>query len=168
MNIRLAIEKDINHIAELYIQNHKSTYKGLLSDEYLDGLTLSYSRIKWEKYINEESNKIWVAYKDSEFLGFIAGMDDIELEHTLYLDSLQITEKARGNGIGTALIKIIGQYALDNHYEKMSVCIVKGNNIAGSLYRKLGAKHYKYFEDYFANTISHSEKLIWNDLGLFK
>ena len=44
MEIRLADKKDINHIAELYIKNHKITYKNLLSEEYLASLTLDYGR----------------------------------------------------------------------------------------------------------------------------
>ena len=49
-------------------------------------------------------------------------------------------------------------------YEKMSICIVKGNDNAGNLYRKLGARHYKDF----TGKMSHSEKLLWDDLSVFE
>ncbi len=63
MEIRLADKKDINHIAELYIKNHKITYKNLLSEEYLASLTLDYGRAKWETYLSDENKKIWVPVK---------------------------------------------------------------------------------------------------------
>ena len=76
---------------------------------------------------------MWVVYSEDEFLGFAAGMADESLAGTWYLDSLHITEKARGKGIGTALIKTMMKYAVENSYSKMSVCIVKGNDNAGNL-----------------------------------
>lgn len=167
MEIRPADKNDISHIAELYINNHKTTYKTLLSEDYLSSLTLNNSRAKWESYLSDEKKKIWVAYENNIFLGFVAGMEDPELEFTWYLDSLYVTENARGKGAGTALIQTIGSYALTHHYQQMSICIVKGNDQAGRLYKKLGAKHYKDFIDTFGNTVSYSEKLLWKELTLF-
>ena len=42
MEIRFAQPEDLQQIAQLYISNHKKTYRGLLADEYLEGLTLEY------------------------------------------------------------------------------------------------------------------------------
>ena len=50
----------------------------------------------------------------------------------------------------------------------MSICIVKGNDKAKGLYEKMGAKYYKDCIDYFGNTQSNSEKLIWDNLDCFK
>ena len=133
MNIRLAVTDDLNNIAEVYRYNHINTYKGLLSDKYLSHLTLDYCRDKWKKYIEDTKKRIWVAYEADIFLGFVAGMEDSELPDTWYLDSLHVTEGARGKGIGTALIKIIGKYANENNYAKMSICIVQGNDSASNL-----------------------------------
>ena len=45
---------------------------------------------------------------------------------------------------------------------------VKGNDNAKRIYEKMGAIHYKDFIDYFGDTESNSEKLIWNNLNYFK
>ena len=42
MIIRDAVYDDIDNIAKLYISNWKETYKGLLSEDYLNGLTKEY------------------------------------------------------------------------------------------------------------------------------
>ena len=47
MIIRDAVYDDIDNIAKLYISNWKETYKGLLSEDYLNGFsTLESSFVK--------------------------------------------------------------------------------------------------------------------------
>ena len=67
MIIRDAVYDDIDNIAELYISNWKETYKGLLSEDYLNGLTKDYAVEKWSKYL-KNGNQIFVAYEENEFL----------------------------------------------------------------------------------------------------
>jgi ribosomal protein S18 acetylase RimI-like enzyme len=164
MKIREATLSDLERIAELYLKNHTETYRGLLSDDYFERLTPDYAKEKWGRFLYSEGKKIWVAYDKDDFLGFTAGTKDTSLAGTWYLDSLHVTERARGKGIGTAFIEIMMQYAAENGYSGMSVCIVKGNDHAGNLYKKHGAKHLLDFEDDFCGTVSRSEKLLWENL----
>lgn len=165
MIIRLAAETDLDSIAKLYVHNHKTTYRDLLSEEYLNSLTVEGARNRWQGYL-AENNKIWVAYESDIFLGFAAGKEDEEIENTWYLDSLHVSENARGRGIGTQLIRTMAQFASDGGYKSMTICVVKGNETAESLYLRLGAEPYKSFEDSFANTSANSEKLIWEDISV--
>lgn len=167
MLIRNATVSDICSIAELYISNHKSTYKGLVSEEYLSSLTVEKAAERWKNYLANENNRMWVAFEGEKFAGFLASMPDSMSEKIWYLDSLHICEGSRGKGIGTALIKTVGRYALKNGYDKMSVCVVKGNDSAKKLYIKLGARPLLSFEDKFDNSRVNSEKLLWDDLERF-
>ena len=163
MIIRAANENDVAGIAKIYVHNHRTTYRGLLPEEYFQTLTMEYAESKWRAYIADENNIVRVAEDESGFLGFAASTLDDEFPEVWYLDSLHVCEMARGRGVGTALIKDTGKYAYGKGYEKMSICMVKGNDNAGNLYRRLGAEHYKDFE----GKLSHSEKLLWNDLKKF-
>ena len=164
MEIRFAGREDLENIAGLYVRNHKTVYRGLLSEKYLNGLTVHSALKKWEKRLQNEDSVIWTAWEGDSFLGFAAAMPDRETEQTWYLESLHVTEDARGKGVGTALIKTAAQYAHEHGYRKMSICIVRGNDSAGSLYHRLGAEHHSFFEDDFNGTVSASEKLIWDRL----
>lgn len=166
MVIRDAVDNDIANIAKLYVSNWKETYNGLLPEDYLDGLTQEYAVKKWIKYLKEE-NRIFVAYEENEFLGFVACKKDDEEEHCWYLDSLHVSKYSRGKGLGTKLIYKVGKHALKYGYKRMSICIIKGNDNAKVIYEKLGAVHYKDFIDDFGNTKSKSEKLMWKDLKMF-
>ena len=168
MNIREANAEDIEPIASLYVMNWKKTYVGLLPDNFLNGLTVNEGIKKWQEYLNNENHRIFVAYENEKILGFSACKEDEELKNCLYLDSLHVSETSRGKGVGTKLINTVGSYAYIKGYEHMSICIVKGNDNAKRIYEKMGAKHYKDFIDYFGDTESNSEKLIWNNLNYFK
>ena len=168
MNIREANAEDIEPIASLYVMNWKKTYVGLLPDNFLNGLTVNDGINKWQEYLTKEKHRIFVAYENEKILGFSACKEDEELKNCLYLDSLHVSETSRGKGVGTKLINTVGSYAYIKGYEHMSICIVKGNDNAKRIYEKMGAKHYKDFIDYFGDTESNSEKLIWNNLNYFK
>ncbi len=163
LTVRSATQKDVNSISFLYVHNHRETYKNLLPAEYFETLTESYAKTKWKDYIADEGSRVWVAEENGTFLGFVASTADEELSDVWYLDSLHVCESARGRGVGTALIKAVGRYAYEGGYEKMSICVVTGNDGAGDLYRKLGARHYKDF----TGKMSHAEKLLWEDLKIF-
>ena len=168
MIIRDSRHVDIEKIANLYISNWKNTYSGLLSQNFLDNMTIDYGIDKWSKYLSNKNNKLFVAYEENTFLGFVASKVDDENAHWWYLDSLHVNKNARGHGVGTKLIYEVGKYALTNNYKSMSICIVCGNDNAGNLYKKLGATHYKYFVDDFGGTKSNSQKLVWRELSIFK
>ena len=81
--IRFAAAEDLEKIAALYVRNHKSAYRGLLSDAYLSALTEETAAEKWAAFLRSRENRLWVAYEGDRFLGFAAGMPDAELEGEL-------------------------------------------------------------------------------------
>ena len=168
MNIREATIDDIEKISNLYINNWKKTYIGLLPNKFLNDLDVNYGIKKWTEYFSKEKHNIFVAYEKEDFLGFVACKENEELKNCCYLDSLHVSELSRGQGIGRKLINTVGNYAYIKGYENISICIVKGNDKAKRLYERMGAKHYKDFTDYFGDIESNSEKLIWNNLNSFK
>ena len=161
-NIREAQIYEIETIAALHISNQKETYRGLLSDSYLDQLDIVSEERKWREYLEQRTQRLIVAYEGSMFLGFAACKPDPECAEWLYLDSLHVSPEARGIGVGTVLIKWVMSYAEDHRFERMTVCIVRGNELARNLYFKMGAVQYRYFIDRFDGTTSNSEKLWWD------
>ena len=165
MDIRRAVPADLDAIAGLYLKNHKTTYRDLLP-AYVSGLTPAYCREKWDAFLRDGEKRVWAAYDEGVFLGFAAGMPDTELSGTWYLEALHVAESARGRGVGSALICAAAASAAQQGFTRMSVCIIRGNERAGGLYRKLGAAHYAYFEDDFHGTRTSSEKLLWEALPI--
>ena len=162
MVIRSAGQEDLAAIAGLYVRNHRETYRGLLSDAYLSTLNEETALARWQAF----PSPLLVCLEGETLLGFGAGERDPELPDTWYLATLQVEKEARGKGVGTLLIRAMAKLAGERGYERMSVCIVRGNDNARDLYGKLGATHLRFFEDDFGGTLSHSEKLVWEKLPL--
>lgn len=59
-------------------------------------------------------------------------------EEDFYIDTLCIDQAFRGQGIGTALIQVVEQYAKENKYERMSLVVEQNNTKAQKLYTRLG------------------------------
>ena len=167
MTIREAIAEDLDRIAALYVSNWKTTYRGLLTEDYLDRLDRSRSAEKWSAFLSAPDHHVFVACDAGRFLGFGACAPDPDIPNCLYLDSLHVCADAQGTGVGTRLIQTIGAYAAGRNDRMLSVCIVRGNDRARALYEKLGAVHHCYFTDDFGGALSSSEKLVWQDLSTF-
>ena len=168
MTTRPIKDNNIHVIAKIYTDNWKTTYQSILPDFFLNIITYEHSKEKWLSYIHTDKQGAFVAVDENEMIcGFAAYKPHDDLNKCLLLDSLHILQSVQGGGIGKQLIFTIGKYAYNNGYEKMSICIVKGNDRAERIYTYLGAKPYKDFIDDFEGTPSDSSVLLWDDLNMF-
>ena len=164
MKIVEASSQHLDEIADIYVANWKTTYAGLLSAAFLDRLDHAYGMNRWTGYQDDRQHILTALAADGTVAGFAAFKPDEHLEQCIYLDSLHVRDDCRGQGIGTALIKAAAARAFQDGYTRMSISIVRGNDHAGDLYRKLGARHLHYFTDHFEEAESRSEELLWDDI----
>lgn len=168
MVFRMAADDDVQDIAKIYTDNWKVSYQNILPDSFLKNMTYEHSKEKWLSYIHADKQGVFAALDENGMItGFSAYKPYSGLENCLLLDSLHIMQSMQGKGIGKKLIFKTGRYARENGYEKMSICIVKGNDRAENIYAYLGAKHYKDFVDDFDGMPSDSSVLLWDDLNVF-
>jgi len=168
MMIRPISDDDVRTVAELYTDNWKISYRNLLPDFFLNGLTYGHSEEKWLEYIHADEHGAFVAADENgKIIGFSAYKPDDDPEKCLLLDSLHVIRSVQGGGVGRKLIFATGKYAFENGYEKMSVSIIKGNDRAGEIYKHLGAKPFKDFIDNFEGTPADSSVFVWDDLSIF-
>ncbi len=163
MIIRKATEDDLYGIAQIGLYNWCEVYKSIFPESYLNSLTLEDRWEHYKEYLDCNGGLIVAADCENNVLGFAAYRPDEEIENCIYLDSLHTDKDARGKGIGTSLIRYIINIAKGMDCNRMSVCIVRGNENAERLYKKLGANHLKFFvdNDAFQGIRVESEKLIW-------
>ena len=162
IGIRFAGADDAAFVAGLWLENWRSTYRGLLSDGFLDSLSFAGALAEWRAYLENPANRIIIcAGDDGAALGFAAVEPDGARPNCLYLHSLHVKAAARGRGVGTRLICAAWDWAAENGCTEMSINVVCGNENAKRLYMGLGARHLKYFKDNFNGEISNSETLLW-------
>ena len=156
--IRTCTQNDLSAIAKIQIENWTQTYKDILPDDFLDRLNVPDSMKDWVTFLDQANHKISVILIDDTVAGFIATSIDKKIQNAVYVDSLHISKDFQGMGLGSRLLKEV----LEKENERrVTICILKENQKARSLYTRLGAVHLEYFQDNFGNVVTESEKLIW-------
>ncbi|MDK7669328.1 GNAT family N-acetyltransferase [Cytobacillus oceanisediminis] len=105
MNIRKAVLNDAKGIAKVHVDSWRTTYKNIISDEFLNNL--SYQR-REELWINNiPKGNVFVAENDNgEIVGFSSGGIERSGKYKEYqgeLSSIYILKEFQGQGIGKAL-----------------------------------------------------------------
>ena len=59
--------------------------------------------------------------------------------HGIWLEDLYVREQARGNGIGTALLKALAKIAVDNDYRRVEWTVLRWNEPSIGFYSSIGA-----------------------------
>ena len=58
----------------------------------------------------------------------------------IYLEAISVSEKFRGRGIGSSLIKEIGEFGISKGYKSLTLKVTLENHSARNLYERLGFK----------------------------
>lgn len=161
--IQAALPQDMEAVGLLYTQSWQRTYRGLLPDALLDGMTAQASTGKWARYLSQPGQYLYCAKAEGQLLGFAACKPCSMPEGCLLLDSLHVAPAYGGQGIGSALIRRCTQLARKLGYPRLAVYVVKGNGHAQRLYQRLGAKILFDFLDPVDQAPSWA--LCWDDLS---
>ena len=122
---RRAVPADIPAIEQLFAEMLAS-----VGDEETGGYESGYL----DKFFGG-GDVIYVAVSDGDAVGYIS----VELyPDFVYLDDLSVTERFRGKGIGTKLIKFAERYAADSNVPMTSLHVERSNTAARYLYQRLG------------------------------
>lgn len=138
--IRSATQQDAATIAHVHVASWRSTYKGIVPDNYLAELDETARTASWREWI-ESGIPVFVAIQNGVVVGFISGgpirdpIDNYDAElFTIYL--LQHVHRA---GIGTALLGKLASRLDENGFKKMMVWVLEDNASFG-FYEKSGAR----------------------------
>ena len=151
MNIRRAVEKDIDRLNELLLQVCLVHHVGR-PDIFKYGAK-KYNDEELLEIIRDDERPILVAVDEEDnvcgyaFLVFKQYVDnniftDIK---TLYIDDLCVDEEIRGQGIGTELYQAVLAYAKENQCYNVTLNVWSCNESAMKFYEKCGLKQQKVF-----------------------
>lgn len=109
IHIRKAAVEDAAAIARVHVRTWQSTYRGLLSDEFLDGLSIERREQSWRETLaeNEPLELTLVAEEGGEVVGF-ANCGPEKNGDSLYrgeVYTIYVLQTAQRKGTGTELIR---------------------------------------------------------------
>ncbi|MTA90811.1 MAG: GNAT family N-acetyltransferase [Actinobacteria bacterium] len=124
-------------------QNDKTIWLELFK-EYIDFYKAELSNeqyeLTWQRINSEYNMHGLLAEKDGQIIGlahYIFRPDTWEVADFCYLEDLYVDPKARGVGIGRALIKSVEQIAIEKGSKRLYWTTAEDNEVARKLYDKL-------------------------------
>jgi GNAT superfamily N-acetyltransferase len=141
IKLRQAQLADYRAIAKLHADNWKRTYRGILSDNYLDNEVDSDRLNVWRHRLGEpdENQNTTVAILNNEIVGFCCTILNDDSRFGSLVDNLHVTTTMQKSGIGKMLIKdaanVIIRKALTR---KMYLWVYEANTNARKAYDCLG------------------------------
>lgn len=140
VSIRSATIGDAVAIAQVHVESWRTTYRGIVPDEYLAGLD-EVLRVKlWREWLSGET-AVLVAEHASGVVGFAhAGRirEPVETcDAELY--SLYLLRDAQRRGVGSALLKAMAAVLTERGFKSMAVWVLERNPARG-FYEKNGGR----------------------------
>lgn len=147
MNIRRAEEKDIPQIEELLYQVHK-VHSDKRPDLFIPGAK-KYTTEEIKSILKNDETPVYVAEADGCISGYAFCIYQKHCNKSsnytsLYIDDLCVSEKSRGQKIGTQLYDFVLDMAKKNGCHNLTLNVWACNETAMKFYEKCGLKIQKY------------------------
>jgi GNAT superfamily N-acetyltransferase len=142
--IRRATVADASVIAAVRIDSWRATYRGIIPDDYLDGMKVEDSTAIWSRILSATSSaaNVFVAEVDGEVLGFAAGMTlkEAKLGYDSELTAIYLEPSVQRAGIGRRLVAHVAATLASAGASNMLVWVLAENRQARQFYEMLGAE----------------------------
>jgi len=130
--IRPAHQTDAEAIAKVQVDTWRSTYKGILSDDFLAALSYEQRAKAWHNILSDpKPNQFaYVAMQDAkEVIGFAVGGQERtgDTEYTGELYALYVLETFQRQGLGHRLTATLARSCIDAGLGSLLVWVLEGN-----------------------------------------
>ena len=166
MNVRRAQVADAPAIARVHVAAWRSTYRGLLADEFLDSLDeLNYTE-RWGRILAEGTSRIYVASGGDDIVGFAsggrerAGEDGFDGE----LYAIYVVREAQRLGHGRRLVEAVVAGLRELGLEDMIVWVLRDNAGARRFYERLGGVYVREQPITIGSTLLQEVSYGWRSL----
>lgn len=169
MLIRQASINDVPGIAQVHVSSWKSTYKGIISEDYLSNLSIERRINNWNWQFNN-LNPDEVTYvaenEDGTIVGFSNGgkcrNEQYKYDSELY--SIYLLEEYQGQGYGKALFSTVVNHLRLHKYQSFMICVLE-KNPATTFYSRLGGRVFTKKDIQIGNDTLTELAFGWSDLN---
>jgi ribosomal protein S18 acetylase RimI-like enzyme len=144
--IREATENDISDVAKIRVDTWRATYKGILPDDFLEGLSDQNIAERWRKSFWENRNPAvgaFVAENEQQEIVGIAMCGPEQNQDNVYQGEiyvLYVLPQYQNRGIGRKLVAACAQHLVQNLKAKSLLIWVIAENPYRKFYESLGGK----------------------------
>ncbi len=135
-----AEKKDASTIGQLHAQSWQNSYRGILTDHYLDHEVENDLEKKWKKRFIKANPKQFtlLAEENDEPLGFVCTLLDEHPEWGALLDNLHVLAGNQGKGIGAYLLYASAKWVYQQNPNSEMYLYVYVDNPSKHFYKRVG------------------------------
>lgn len=141
--IRLALPNDAAEIARVHVDSWRTSYRGLLADEFLDSLSEAGYTDRWRRVIGDGASRVFVVEEAGGIVGFASGgrerAGESGYEGELY--AIYIVAGSQRNGHGRELLHAMAAALREKGLRDMIVWVLRDNTAAREFYERLGGTY---------------------------
>jgi ribosomal protein S18 acetylase RimI-like enzyme len=140
--VRPARLDDAQGIARVQVASWRTTYPGMIPQDYLDSMDEAVFVARWSDRLRHETSRraTFVAEDDGHLVGFASGGSeregDARYQGELY--AIYVLDEWQGRGLGRELANAIAGVLADRGLLSMLVWVLRDNLSARAFYERLG------------------------------
>ena len=140
VSIRAATVDDAIAIARVHVESWRTTYAGIVPDEYLAGLDEIFRVKLWREWLGCGA-VVLVAERKGEVVGFVhAGAIREAVESAdAEIYSLYLLREAQGRGIGHGLLRVVAAVLAKQGFTSVALWVLERNRSRG-FYESCGGR----------------------------
>ena len=141
-DIRHATPADCRRIAEIQTDGWKAAYRGILPDDYLDGLQSEPRIAVWERFVRSEPGEMFVAAADGGIAGFchLIPSRDPDAGRTAEIAAIYVDPGRWKKGHGSALCRAAIASAGQQGFDHLTLWVLEGNAAGRRFYERMGLR----------------------------
>ncbi len=138
--VRPAETGDAAAIARVHVATWRTTYRGLLPDDFLASLDEAGYEERWRRTLGEASDRVYVAEDRDGVVGFASGGRERagETGFSGELYAIYVLREAQGRGHGHRLVQAVVAGLRELGLADMIVWVLRDNSRARDFYERLG------------------------------
>jgi ribosomal protein S18 acetylase RimI-like enzyme len=143
--LRDATLADLAAIDDIHVRSRRATYRGQVSDHYLDVTMPAASLADWQAKLPQvlaDGGCVLVAESGGEAIGFACARP-VDPGGVVYLNNLHALPDRKGLGIGSALLEAVARHARASGARAMQLHVLETNAPAIGFYASRGWRRVK-------------------------
>jgi ribosomal protein S18 acetylase RimI-like enzyme len=134
---------DAAAIARVHVASWRTTYRGLLPDNFLDALSEERYAERWQRAIADKGSGVYVAEDAREVVAFASGGPERAGEDAFggELYAIYVMRESQGQGHGRALVRAVTAGLREMGLSDMIVWVLRENAAARRFYERLGGTY---------------------------
>ncbi len=172
IKLRPAELSDFEAIAKLHVDNWRTNYRGILSDDYLDNKIDKDRLDTWYNRLSSPGKNqiVTIATQDDIFTGFCCLYLDDDPVFGSLIDNLHVSSNLRRSGVGKRLVlDCAGKVYHKAQNKKMYLWVYEANTNARIVYDRLSGRNFETIEKENPDgTRSKTCRIVWEDVTQIK